>query len=80
MMEDLKIREHFLTKLFTLNKFKKCKERNEISELLKFHKENKLLFMSYNQRLLKALGQILGNIDGREKRDVFKEHSIILNV
>ena len=78
-LKNLKIREHFLTKLFTLNRFKKCKESNEISELLKFHKENKLLFMSYNQRQLKALGQILGNIDGREKRDVFNEYSIILN-
>ena len=78
-LKNLKIREHFLTKLFTLNKFKKCKERNEISKLLKFHKENKLLFMSYNQRQLKALGQILGNIDGREKRDIFNEYSIIVN-
>ena len=60
-LRDYKIREHFLTKLYIMSEFREIKKAISISTLIKFHSNNKLLLMSYNQKELKILGGILGN-------------------
>lgn len=60
-LRDYKIREHFLTKLYIMSEFREIKKAVSISNLIKFHSNNKLLFMAYNQKELKILGSILGN-------------------
>ncbi|UOE92227.1 DUF523 and DUF1722 domain-containing protein [Alkalihalobacillus sp. LMS39] len=60
-LKNFRIREHFLTKLFTLAEFKSRKRTMTMDALNEFHKENKYLFMAYNPQLLKKLGQIVGN-------------------
>ena len=60
------LREHFLTKLYTFFRFQKVKRSNSMSELVKFHSDNKYLLMAYNQNLLKTLGQIVANHDKKD--------------
>jgi uncharacterized protein YbgA (DUF1722 family)/uncharacterized protein YbbK (DUF523 family) len=60
-LRNFKIREHFLTSLFTLADFRKVKQSKSIPKLLDFHTRNKFLLMAYNQKELKILGQILAN-------------------
>lgn len=60
-LRNFKIREHFLTSLFTLADFRKVKKTKSIPKLLGFHTRNKLLLMAYNQKELRILGQILAN-------------------
>jgi uncharacterized protein YbgA (DUF1722 family)/uncharacterized protein YbbK (DUF523 family) len=58
-LKDIGIREHFLTKLFTLTSFRRLPKK--INSLITFHTRNKLLLMAYNQRLMKEMGYILAH-------------------
>jgi uncharacterized protein YbgA (DUF1722 family) len=69
-----KIREHFLTKLFTLAKFRMIEESNSIKHLMDFHANNKYLFMAYNQATMRQMGKIIGTQKGRATEDVFQEY------
>jgi len=55
------IREHFLTKLYTLARFREVKKKNTVKALVEFQSDNKYIFMSYNQREMRVLGRIAGN-------------------
>ncbi len=55
------IKEHFLTKIFTLASFRGVKASNSTKKLLRFHSENKLLFKTYNQKETRNLGGIVAN-------------------
>jgi len=68
------IREHFLTKLYTLARFRDVKRKNTMKALVDFQSDNKFVFMSYNQREMRALGKIAGNQDKRPVREVFSEY------
>ncbi|TYB31706.1 MAG: DUF523 and DUF1722 domain-containing protein [Candidatus Mcinerneyibacterium aminivorans] len=67
-LRNFSIREHFLIHIFTLAKFRKTKNYRNINKLINFHKNNKYLFMSYSQKLLKKLGKIVSN-HGRDSID-----------
>ena len=71
-IKNFSIREHFLTRLFTLSSFKKAKNENKFSSLLKFHTLNKLLFKSYNQVIQKTLGGLVANHEDLPLSKVFK--------
>lgn len=55
------IREHFLTKLYTMFRFQAVKESRSMKELVQFHSEYKFLLMAYNQTQLRLLGKIVAN-------------------
>jgi uncharacterized protein YbgA (DUF1722 family)/uncharacterized protein YbbK (DUF523 family) len=65
------IRDHFLVKLYAFTKFKNLKKNIKINDLNKFHSENKLVFMAYNQSRLKNLGRILANHEKKTEKEVF---------
>ena len=65
--KNFKIREHFLTKLYTMSTFREIKAQKSMKVLIDFQSDNKYLFMSYNQKELKALGNIVAN---REKKSI----------
>ncbi|MBS7632655.1 DUF1722 domain-containing protein [Candidatus Bathyarchaeota archaeon] len=58
---NLRIREHFLTKLYTHASFRMVKKSSSIRELIRFHSENKLLLTAYNQKELRILGRVVAN-------------------
>lgn len=68
------IREHFLTRIFTISEFKNIKEQNDINELVKFHSENKYLLMVHSQVNLKKLGKLVANYEGRNIEDILNEY------
>lgn len=57
-LRNPRIKEHFLTKLFTLAAFRIVKEANSHKEFIKFHSWNNLLLKAYNQKEAKILGRI----------------------
>lgn len=71
---NYEIRDHFLVKLFCFTKFKEIKKQYSINALNKFHSENKLLFMAYNQSGLRRLGKILASFDKSNKENIFNEY------
>ncbi len=73
-LRSLKIREHFLTKLFALARFRSVKRLGEMREMVRYQTENKLLLMSYNQREMRFLGNIVANRDRKLLEEVVTEY------
>ena len=69
------LREHFLTKLFTVFSFRKVKESQSIGELVKFQSNNKYLLMAYSQKEQKKLGNITANHDNKDFNIVIEEYA-----
>jgi uncharacterized protein YbgA (DUF1722 family)/uncharacterized protein YbbK (DUF523 family) len=60
-LRNPRIKEHFLTKIFTLASFSGVKASNSPKKLVRFHSNNKLLFKTYNQKEARNLGRIVAN-------------------
>lgn len=76
-LTNLKIREHFLTKLYTMMKFKEIEKSKSMKDLVKFHSNNKYLLMAYNQNQLRVLGKIVANHEKNKIDQVienYKDH------
>ncbi len=71
-LRNIKIAEHFLTKLFALASFRQVEGR--LWSLVEFHTDNKLLLMMYSQKELRALGNIVANKEGRGVPEVFSDY------
>ena len=78
-LRSLKIREHFLTKLFTHARFREVKKSRKISELTGFHADCKFLLMAYSQKELNTLGNIAANRDKTEINKVLTDYETHLN-
>ena len=61
---NIKIREHFLTRIFTFAGFREIKKSGKMKDLVRFQSENKYLFTAYNQKELRCLGKIVANQAG----------------
>lgn len=55
------IRDHFLTRIYTLSHFETVKEKKEMNALVSFQSEFKYLLMAYHPQAQKTLGQIVAN-------------------
>lgn len=64
-LRNYRIREHFLTKLFSLARFRVLKRSGSLAKLVRFHSVNKFLLMAYNQKEMRALGRIVANPEKR---------------
>jgi uncharacterized protein YbgA (DUF1722 family)/uncharacterized protein YbbK (DUF523 family) len=73
-LRSLKIREHFLTKLFTLARFQAVRKSSEMRELVRFHTESKLLLMAYNQREMQVPGNIVADHERRPLAEVLTNY------
>ncbi len=82
-VKNYNIRQHFLTKLYIVKNFRVIKESMLIEDLMEFHATNKLLLMSYNQKYLKVLGNILGRHGELSLQQVYHQYeenlSLVLN-
>ena len=65
------LREHFYTSIFTIADFKLV---NDMKDLYSFHSKNKYLFMTYNQVLLKKMGNIAANLEKVTYKEVYKNY------
>ena len=64
-----RIRQHFLTKIFTLADFRETTKMGSDDSLVSFQARNKLLFTAYNQTQL----HIMGRLVAERKQKPFKE-------
>jgi len=60
-LEDYRIRETFLTRLFTLASFRRTQASRQMKEIVRFQSENKLLLMAHGQKHMRALDSIVAN-------------------
>ena len=76
-LTNLKIREHFLTRIFIMARFKAIKNQPSMKALVAFHSCNKLLLMSYNQNEMRILGRTVANLEKRALLQIlvdYEEH------
>jgi uncharacterized protein YbgA (DUF1722 family) len=78
-LKNFRIREHFLTRIYTLAAFRAVKASGAIKNLVQFQADNKLLLMSYNQKELKALGKIVANPGKRPFNQVIADYELHLH-
>ena len=55
------VRAGFLTKIFTLAGFREAGKSGRPARLVRYHAENKLLFMAYDQTAMREMGRIAAN-------------------
>jgi len=73
-IRNLRIREHFLTRVFMLADFRQVESAGTMAALVRFHSENKLLLMAYSQAGLKTLGRIVANAQHNPPDTVIQEY------
>ena len=69
-LENARIREHFLTKLYAIARLRALGARPRMRDLVAFQSQNKLLVMAYSQKELRAMGNIVANREGLDAREV----------
>lgn len=73
-LTNFTIREHFLTKLFALARFRQVKLGKSMKDLVRFQTESKYLLMAYSQKELRALGRIVANQDKKPIEQVLEDY------
>jgi uncharacterized protein YbgA (DUF1722 family)/uncharacterized protein YbbK (DUF523 family) len=73
-MTNFRIREHFLTQIFTFARFRKVKAAGTMKGLVQFHAQHKFLLMAYNQTRLKQLGSIVANHEKHPAKHVYADY------
>ncbi len=75
-LSDAGIAEHFLTKLYTFARFREL--NRDVSALMQYQADNKLLLMTYGQNKMRLLGNIASNRDKRDVENVFHQYQYLL--
>ncbi len=73
-LTNFRLREHFLTKLYTFASFRPVRAARRMGRLVSFHTENKLMLMAYSQKELKILGRIVANPEHRPIDEVLEDY------
>jgi uncharacterized protein YbgA (DUF1722 family)/uncharacterized protein YbbK (DUF523 family) len=70
-LSNYRLREHFLTSIFMLARFRAVKTSGALGQLVRFQAENKYLLLSYHQQEMRALGRIVANLEKKPLPEVF---------
>lgn len=73
-LTNLRIREHFFTRLYTFYRFKKIMQIKSIADLSDFHAKNKFLYFAYSQVQKNKLGAIIGNYNKTNIDEVMADY------
>ncbi len=76
-LRNLKIRENFLIKLFTLSRFREIKKNKKLSDLIDFQTCNKYLLMAYNPELVREMGRLIANQSNYSPGKLYSEYEEI---
>ncbi|MBE0636835.1 DUF1722 domain-containing protein [Candidatus Bipolaricaulota bacterium] len=73
-LKNFDIRQHFLTQLFALARFRNARAAGMMRDLVDFHSKHKLLLMAYNQTQMRELGRLVANPDKRPMPEILAEY------
>ena len=68
-------RGHFLTRVFTLARFRSIGASGGAKELVLFHSENKLLLLAHCEEDERAMGRLVATAHGRPTAEVLEEYA-----
>jgi len=72
------IREHFLTSIFTITRFREIESSGRVKEIQLFHQQHKYLLMGYNQVLMRQMGKITANSEIKDFHTIYTEYFDLL--
>jgi uncharacterized protein YbgA (DUF1722 family)/uncharacterized protein YbbK (DUF523 family) len=73
-LKNFRLREHFLTRLFTMADFRQIRRAGTMRALVRFQAANKFLLMAYNQKELKILGRLVANLEKRPLAEIMEDY------
>ena len=73
-LKNHQIREHYLTKLYTITRYRLIRSSMEMRDLIDFHSRHKLLLLAYNQSQYRICGRIVANHDKLKPEQVFVQY------
>ncbi|MBN2713009.1 MAG: DUF523 and DUF1722 domain-containing protein [Planctomycetes bacterium] len=73
-LHNYQIREHWLTAIFTLARFRQICSSNKIGDLVKFQANHKYLLMSLSQTVMRELGRLVANHTEHKPEEVFAKY------
>lgn len=80
-LRNFKIRETFLTKLFTVHRFRSVLNSQKMKDLVAFHANHKFLFQSFNENGMRTLGKICANHEHYSPKKVIQlYHQHMFNI
>ena len=79
-LRNYNIREHFLTRIYTMARYDEVIKEQTMRRLIEFHSNNKYLLMAYNQKYQKELGKIVANHEKLPTDNVINEYKNILKL
>ncbi len=77
-LTNFNIREHFLTRVFTLYDFQKVQEKKSAKELIGFQSRYKYLLMAYSPSKQKKLGKIVAAARNNNINEALQEYKSLL--
>ncbi|WMW22396.1 DUF523 and DUF1722 domain-containing protein [Methanolobus mangrovi] len=78
-IEDSFLRDHFLTRIFTMASFRETSSSTKMHALVEYHTKNKLLFMAYDKQIMTAMGNIVANKDDLPVEAVYEKYLVLLS-
>lgn len=73
-LHNFRIREYYLTRLYTIARFRKVKKSNQMQSLVEFHTKHKYLLMAFNQEVMRKMGRIVANPDKKPYSEIIEEY------
>lgn len=73
-LTNRRLREHFLTRIFTTAAFRAVRRRGRMRDLVAFQADNKLLFMALGQTRMRRMGRLVANAEGRAPEEVYDRY------
>jgi uncharacterized protein YbgA (DUF1722 family)/uncharacterized protein YbbK (DUF523 family) len=77
-LNNSRIRDHFLTGIFTLAAFRKVEEKGDREDLATFHAANKFVLMACNQQLMREMGRLVASRAKKEPAEQFFHYRHLL--
>jgi uncharacterized protein YbgA (DUF1722 family)/uncharacterized protein YbbK (DUF523 family) len=77
-LNNARIRDHFLTGIFTLAAFRKVEEKGEREDLARFHAANKFVLMACHQQLMNEMGRLVASRAKKEPAELFFHYRHLL--
>ena len=77
-LNNSRIRDHFLTGIFTLAAFREVEEKGEREDLVTFHAANKLVLMACHQQKMREMGRFVASRAKTQPDELFFEYRRML--
>jgi uncharacterized protein YbgA (DUF1722 family)/uncharacterized protein YbbK (DUF523 family) len=77
-LNNARIRDHFLTGIFTLAAFRTVEEKGEREDLATFHAANKFVLMACHQQLMREMGRLVASRAKKEPAELFFHYRHLL--